>query len=64
MMPPSWRKSSRSSGGTSGECVEVAHFSGTISMRDSKNPHVEVLNITPAEFATLLDRIKSNDLDL
>lgn len=64
MTSPTWRKSSRSTEGTSGQCVEVTRFGGTIGMRDSKNPQVAVLKITPAEFATLTQRIKSNDLDL
>ncbi|MVO83730.1 DUF397 domain-containing protein [Streptomyces sp. p1417] len=31
-----WRKSSYSSNGSEGDCVEVAHASGAIHVRDSK----------------------------
>ncbi|MFF5258271.1 DUF397 domain-containing protein [Actinomadura viridis] len=37
-MSPRWRKSSRSSEGTSGQCVEVAMLSDGIGFRDSKDP--------------------------
>ena len=39
-----WRKSSYS-GGASGNCTEVATFSGTVLVRDSKDPHGPVLAI-------------------
>ncbi|MFF5258272.1 DUF397 domain-containing protein [Actinomadura viridis] len=37
-MSPKWRKSTRSSQGTSEQCVEVARLSEGIGVRDSKNP--------------------------
>ncbi len=33
-----WRKSSRSGGGTNGNCVEVAFTQSAVAVRDSKNP--------------------------
>ncbi|GAA3934351.1 hypothetical protein GCM10023085_14650 [Actinomadura viridis] len=37
-MTTNWRKSARSSEGTSEQCVEVARLSEGIGVRDSKNP--------------------------
>ncbi|MWA05578.1 DUF397 domain-containing protein [Actinomadura sp. LD22] len=53
-----WRKSSRSTQGTSGECVEVARFGKTIGVRDSKQPHASHLILTTAKFAVVLQRLK------
>ena len=49
----SWRKSSYSAG--NGECVEVAGFSGRISIRDSKNPMGPVIDCSAEAFRSLLD---------
>lgn len=57
-----WRKSSRSQ--NAGECVEVAVSSAAIGVRDSKNPHGEILVISPAQWQNLLREIKSGKLDL
>jgi hypothetical protein len=38
MTAPVWRKSSRSSEGTSEQCVEVARLSDGVGLRDSKDP--------------------------
>ncbi|MEU1982327.1 DUF397 domain-containing protein [Nocardia sp. NPDC019395] len=43
-----WFKSSHSQAG--GECVEVAHLSDTVGVRDSKNPSGPVLRFSPAEW--------------
>lgn len=53
-----WRKSSRSSDGTSTTCVEVAQLPGAIGVRDSKNPRHGHLTLTAEQFATLIERIK------
>ncbi|RAY15981.1 DUF397 domain-containing protein [Actinomadura craniellae] len=60
MSHPVWRKSSRSN--TSGECVEVARLSTTIGLRDSKNPGIGHLSISPECFADLLARVKHGEL--
>ena len=58
MTSPSWRKSSRSSEGTSGECVEVARLTGAIGVRDSKTPDAGHLSLEADRFAALIQRIK------
>lgn len=59
--PLAWRKSSRSTQGTSGECVEVARLSQSIGVRDSKRPDDVHLSLTAEQFAALVQRIKSLD---
>ncbi|WP_242903038.1 DUF397 domain-containing protein [Actinomadura terrae] len=61
---PTWRKSTRSTGGTSGECVELASLRGKIGIRDSKTPHTPHLTVGRQALATLLVQIKSGALDL
>lgn len=39
-----WRKASRSNG-TGGDCVEVAHLTSAVGVRDSKNPTGPVLTM-------------------
>jgi hypothetical protein len=48
-----WRKSSHS-GNTGGECVEVANLSGTIGVRDSKDPDGPKLLVDRDAFAALV----------
>lgn len=51
-----WRKSSYS--GTQGNCVEVtASRSGTVVVRDSKNPGVAVLSFTPEQWRTFIQHV-------
>ncbi|MER7573898.1 DUF397 domain-containing protein [Streptomyces sp. NPDC126514] len=45
-----WRKSTYS-GGTGGECIEVADLTPRIAIRDSKNPAHGTLTVTPESFA-------------
>jgi Domain of unknown function (DUF397). len=56
-----WRKSSHSSGGTQGECVEVAALpvaERVVGARDSTNPGGPVLSFTAGEWETFLDAVK------
>ena len=55
-----WRKSSRS-GGTGGNCVEVAFAQGAAALRDSKDPHGPALVITPSAWITFLTSLKTNN---
>ncbi|TDC68238.1 DUF397 domain-containing protein [Actinomadura sp. GC306] len=59
MNAPTWRKSSRSTQGTSGECVEVARLTRNIGIRDSKQLGDAHLSLTAEQFAALVQRIKS-----
>ncbi|WP_067804425.1 DUF397 domain-containing protein [Actinomadura formosensis] len=57
-----WRKSSHS-GSTGGECVEVARLGGLRAVRDSKNPHGEVLGFTAGEWRGFLTAIRCGAYD-
>ncbi|MFB4300395.1 DUF397 domain-containing protein [Actinomadura sp. NTSP31] len=63
MTSPQWRKSSRSSDGTSGQCVEVAQLDDTIGLRDSKASDSEYLSLSIESFTGLVTRAKRNELD-
>lgn len=59
-----WRKTSRSSDGTQGECVELAAASGSsqaVWVRDSKAPSSAVLGFTSSEWAAFVTALKSGD---
>jgi hypothetical protein len=63
MSTPLWRKSSRSD--TSGnECVEVAQLHAAIGIRDSKHPSSGHLTLEPGRFASLVARVKRDELDV
>ncbi|MBW4716144.1 DUF397 domain-containing protein [Saccharothrix obliqua] len=47
-----WRKSSHSS--DQANCVEVRRTTGSIAVRDSKNPHGPVLNVTAVSWRRFL----------
>lgn len=64
MKPETWRKSSYSSGGTSGECVELASLGGSVGVRDSKDLAAGHLSIAREDLASLVGRIKAGLLDL
>jgi uncharacterized protein DUF397 len=51
-----WRKSSRSSG--NGQCVEVAHASSAVALRDSKNINAGVITVTSDGWRSLLGAFK------
>ncbi|MCP2259254.1 protein of unknown function (DUF397) [Streptoalloteichus tenebrarius] len=58
-----WRKSSRS-GGTGGNCVEVASVADVAAVRDSKNPSGPALVFAPAVFTAFVGAVKEGRLDL
>jgi hypothetical protein len=60
MTSPAWRKSSRSSDGTSSQCVEVARLADAVGIRDSKSPDAGHLSLEADRFAALIWRIKSD----
>ncbi|MEU8342114.1 DUF397 domain-containing protein [Spirillospora sp. NPDC048832] len=64
MTSPQWRKSSRSSDGTSGQCVEVARLDNAIGLRDSKAPGGSHLSLTAEDFTKLIASAKRDQLDL
>lgn len=64
MAAPVWRKSGRSTQGTSDQCVEVAKLARAIGLRDSKNPAAGHLCVSIASFAELIARVKRDDLSL
>ncbi|MEV0808946.1 DUF397 domain-containing protein [Micromonospora sp. NPDC050200] len=49
-----WRKSSRSSGGGNGDCVEVCFTRDAVAVRDSKDPEGEVLAFSSASWRTFI----------
>lgn len=48
-----WRKSSFSEP-NGGNCVEIAHTTETVAVRDSKNPDGSVLRLSPGGWAAML----------
>ncbi|MFQ6226138.1 DUF397 domain-containing protein [Nocardia sp. NPDC002869] len=54
----SWFKSSYSQ--PSGDCVEVAHTTDAVGVRDSKDPAGPVLVFAPAEWDTFIREISSS----
>jgi hypothetical protein len=49
-----WRKSSRSGGGTNGNCVEVAFAGTAVAVRDSKNRAAGALAFPEASWKAFL----------
>ena len=62
MTSPAWRKSSHTSDGTSGQCVELAALGSAVGIRDSKAPDAGHLTISIDVFADLLARVKRGEL--
>lgn len=58
-----WRKASRSSASGS-DCVELAHASGVIAIRDSKDPDGPKLLLNRTGWQELTDRLSAGELDL
>lgn len=57
-----WRKSSHSADNTP-DCVELARLADRVGVRDSKQPDQGHLTVAVAAYATLIQRIKSGELD-
>lgn len=58
-----WRKSSRS-GGSGGQCVEVAaNLPGVVAVRDSKDPNGPKLLFTPTQWNAFTKSIKTGKFD-
>ena len=59
-----WRKSSRSGGGSNGSnCIEVADSAARVYVRDSKNPSGGTLAVTPAAWSAFSEAVKMGALD-
>jgi Domain of unknown function (DUF397) len=59
-----WRKSARS-GGTGGNCVEVArNLPGVVAVRDSKDAAGPALVLTPVAWKTFASGVRDGDFDL
>ncbi|WP_019631749.1 DUF397 domain-containing protein [Actinomadura atramentaria] len=58
-----WRKSSRSKGSVNGNCVELAALATAVGVRDSKNPELGHFALRRSQFGTLLQQVKSGELD-
>ena len=59
-MTARWRTSSYTEGSLNNSCVEVADLGpDLIGLRDSKNPTLPHLRVSPTAFAHLIQRIKS-----
>lgn len=56
--PESWRRSSYS-GGSGGNCLEVAVGLPSVPVRDSKNPHGPKLVLRPEAWAVFVDAVKA-----
>lgn len=56
-----WRKSSRSNGNGSNNCVEVAMLADAVAVRDSKDRQGPVLIFTKNEWRAFLVKIRAGD---
>jgi hypothetical protein len=54
-----WRKSSRS-GGSGGQCVELATTCGFTAVRDSKNPNGPIIVFADGAFGPFLANVKAS----
>ncbi len=59
---PRWRKSSHSGGNNN--CVEVARLGDDVAVRDSKNPAVHPVTLSPPMWRTVLAQAKAGEFDL
>ncbi|SEG73940.1 protein of unknown function [Thermomonospora echinospora] len=60
-----WRKSSYSgSTSTQSDCVELTRLTGGIGVRDSKTPKARHLSLSLQSFATLVARVKRDELSV
>lgn len=53
-----WRKSSYS--GANNDCIEVGSMPGTVTVRDTKDPHGPALAFSPAAWDTLTAKLKGS----
>jgi hypothetical protein len=56
-----WRKSTRSSGGGNGDCVEVADLRDAIGVRDSKDTSGPVLTFDRSNWSAFVSRLKDGN---
>lgn len=56
-----WRKSSWSSGGGDGDCVEIAILTDAVMVRDSQRPDGPILTFARTEWQAFLDVIRRRD---
>jgi hypothetical protein len=65
---PKWararrRKSSRSNGGTSGQCVEVLYTEGEFGLADTKlGENSPIVELPTASFLALVNTLKSGEI--
>ncbi|KUO21109.1 DUF397 domain-containing protein [Streptomyces dysideae] len=57
--PDNWRKSSYSGSGDGNACVEIAHNTTHIAVRDSKAPARATLTIPTGAFTPFLEALKN-----
>ncbi|WP_329364233.1 DUF397 domain-containing protein [Streptomyces sp. NBC_00669] len=56
-----WRKSSYS--GSTNNCVEIADVPGCVGVRDSKDKAGPALLVTPVEWASFVELVRSGAVD-
>jgi Domain of unknown function (DUF397) len=61
--PITWRKSSES-GGSGGDCVEVAFGREGVSVRHSRDPNGPILSFTHSEWQAFLTGARNGEFDL
>ncbi|MDG9714536.1 DUF397 domain-containing protein [Streptomyces sp. DH10] len=57
-MRSEWRKSSHS-GSSGGECVEVADLGLRVGVRDSKQPEVGILTVSPEAYVVFVAYVRA-----
>lgn len=57
-----WRKASYTT--QNGACVELARTSDMIVIRDSKSPVMGMIKLDRAAFATIVERVRKDGLDV
>ncbi|MFE7276317.1 DUF397 domain-containing protein [Streptomyces sp. NPDC057623] len=58
-IPSNWRKSSYSGAGDGNSCVEIAHSTTHIAIRDSKTPARATLTFPAGAFTRFIESVKS-----